>query len=159
MDVLRVRGLAWWDYWLANFIVDFTFFLVNLVILRFIVGEINMVYMSLFGVSMILFCYVFSFYFKTLKSAITFFPVINFLFGTFIPIVNFIETTWLKDLLLWILIHLYPFYDLQKQLLPDPSNPFAHPDPKYGNFIIQILFFVGLLACMEFKIYRRIFKK
>lgn len=159
VDVLRVRGLDWWYYWLANFIVDFTFYNINLIILQFIVGDINFIYMDLFGVAMILYCYCCSFCFKTLKGAIGYFPIMNFLFGSFIPLVGFIEVNRLKDILLWLLTNLYPFYSLQKQLLPDPTHPLTQTGPQYYYFVLQICFYLGLLACIEFDVYRRLFKK
>lgn len=40
IDVLRVRGLQWWWYWSANFVVDYAIFVVNLAIMKGLLGEV-----------------------------------------------------------------------------------------------------------------------
>lgn len=40
IDVLKVRGLQWWWYWAANFVVDYSIFFVNLLVLRLLLGDI-----------------------------------------------------------------------------------------------------------------------
>lgn len=76
-----------------------------------------------FGVALILFCYCNSFLFQNSDKAVKNFTLVNFGIGFLMPLVNLIPYEGVKDTLLWILHHLYPFYPLQVKFTPIPSNP------------------------------------
>lgn len=62
--MLRVRGLQWYNYWLANFIVDYSFFIVNLGCMYALLSDIvDIQYMLLFGPALIFYSYASSYLF------------------------------------------------------------------------------------------------
>jgi hypothetical protein len=123
IDVLRVRGLQWWWYWAANLLVDYTIFVVNLLIMKLLLGDLlDIWYMCGFGVALIVFCYCCSFLFKSSEKSVKYFTVINFCTGFFVPLLNLIPNEIFKDTLLWIFRHLYPLYSLQLKFSPN-VNP------------------------------------
>lgn len=114
IDVLKVRGLKWTFYWSAQFIIDYVFYLVNLLIVFLIVSDIiNIPYMATFGISLILYSYCFSFLFDKSEKATKYFPLLNFVVGMCLPLINQLNDNFLKSTLLWLFKYLYPFYSLQ----------------------------------------------
>jgi hypothetical protein len=119
IDVLRVRGLEWWYYWTANFTVDYAIFLVNLCLMKLLLGDVlEYWYMALFGVALILYCYCFSFLFKSSEKSVKYFPMLNLFVGLFIPLVSLISNEDIKNTILWLFKYLYPLYSLQSKFSP-----------------------------------------
>ena len=151
--------MKWWWYWLSSFIVDYSLFIVNLLILYMIMGSsIHIGYTLLFGISVILFCYCCSFVFKTFKGATAYFPTFNFIFGMFIPIVAFIPYKIPRHIVKYLLMYLYPFYDFQTKTVPNPASDQVI-EFEYQYLIFQIFFYAVLLCCIEMSIFKRLFRK
>jgi len=156
--VLRVRGLKWWWYWAANLLVDYAIFVVNLLIMKLLLGDLlDFWYMCGFGVALIMFCYCCSFLFRSSNKSVKYFTIINFCVGFFLPLVNLIPYKIPKDLLLWFFQNLYPLYSLQTKFTPN-INPtsIAEQQPQAGDYLLQVAFYTLLLACIELNIFRRL---
>lgn len=152
VSVLRVRGMDWISYWLPQLAIDFAIFEVNLCVLLLIVGKsIDVVFFSMFGLSLIIYCYCCSFLFNSSTRATKFFPLINFSFGFLMPIVNLLGDSLKKDILLGILRFLYPFYPVQNSLMPSVVLQ-GSSSMSVWPFVFQIVFYISLLAAIELKL-------
>lgn len=124
IDVMKVRGMSWVYYWLAQFVVDYSLFFCNLMVVSLIIGGmISVPFMCFFGVAIIVYSYCCSFIFNKSEKATKFFPIINFVIGMLLPLINQLGDSIFKSILLWIFKYSYPFYSLQNQLLPTDLIP------------------------------------
>ena len=100
--LLNTRGLSWVVYWLGNFLFDFLVFNINLIIVtNFVaveaVNEIGWFNIFKLGIGIILFSYCCSFMFEKVKTASTWFSLINIVFGMMVmPMIIFGQNTFLK---------------------------------------------------------------
>lgn len=89
-------------YWLGNFLFDFLVFNINLIIVtNFVaveaVNEIGWFNIFKLGIGIILFSYSCSFMFEKVKTASTWFSLINIVFGMMVmPMIIFGQNTFLK---------------------------------------------------------------
>ena len=94
--ILRVMGCRTVPYWLGTFLCDFLAFQVTILAFYLIIYFVNIplflvvfwqIYIVLtgFSVSLIMFAYVFSFYFKTSNQAFKQFPLYSFFIFTVLP--------------------------------------------------------------------------
>ena len=140
-----MRGLHWIYYWSAQFIIDYTFYVFNLLFVYLIVSDIvSITYMAVFVLSLILYSYCFSFLFDKSEKATKYFPLLNFLVGMCLPLINQLNDNFLKSTLLWLFKYLYPFYSLQSELVPIDLT--SSPAYDITPFIVQIIFYSALLA-------------
>lgn len=127
--LLNARGLSSLLYWLGNFLFDFSIFNLNLLLLNFLfapetVHELGWDRLFELGVAMILFTYCCSFLFYKVKTASTWFSLINILFGMIIlPLVIFGKKTFLRHF--QFVKYIYPFYDISVEVFFQSNSPNA----------------------------------
>jgi hypothetical protein len=166
--VLNTRGLNGFSYWLGNFLFDFSVYNINLIIMmKFVAPELIAIvkWSTLFelGIAVILYAYCFSFLFEKVKSASTWFSVINMIFGIIImPMILFGQNTFFHYL--DFLKYLYPFYDLtvavffqfQNESMAALSELANIKKPEGSTIFINIAFYFLLLMALEYKVVARI---
>jgi hypothetical protein len=127
IQLLRTRGVSRFVYWSGQFIFDFIQYWINYLVLRVlfyqIVSEIPLSIIALTGVATILYSYTFSLIFNKVKTANTWFTIINYLsFLLMIPLMlpsSVIESTFYRHFI--PLKYLSPFFDVSLVLLKSSS--------------------------------------
>ena len=127
IQLLRTRGVSRFVYWSGQFIFDFIQYWINYLVLRIlfyqIVSEIPLSIIALTGVATILYSYTFSLIFNKVKTANTWFTIINYLsFLLMIPLMlpsSVIESTFYRHFI--PLKYLSPFFDVSLVLLKSSS--------------------------------------
>ena len=127
IQLLRTRGVSRFVYWSGQFIFDFIQYWINYLVLRVlfyqIVSEIPLSIIALTGVATILYSYTFSLIFNKVKTANSWFTIINYLsFLLMIPLMlpsSVIESTFYRHFI--PLKYLSPFFDVSLVLLKSSS--------------------------------------
>ena len=124
--LLKLKGMTRLGYWLPQFIVDYSIFVINSIVVYFLIGRIiSIIYLCMFGVALILFCYSCSYLFDSSNTAIRCFPIINFVIILIISLILFLSNDITSFIIRNILILVYPFCSLQDYLLLATSNNFV----------------------------------
>jgi hypothetical protein len=121
--LLNTRGVSWIVYWMGTFLFDFLVFNLNLLVvsqwvLPEAVAQIGWLSLFKLGIGMILFAYCCSFLFEKVKTASTWFSLINVMLGMMlIPMIIFAKDTFFGKL--EVLKYVYPYFDLTAQVFLD----------------------------------------
>lgn len=168
---MTTRGLGGVTYWLGNFLFDMGIFCLNLLIIGLWVasetveamGWLNLIQL---GIGIILFTYCFSFVFEKMKSASTWFSVVNMVLGFIImPMILFGQETFFRHI--DFLKYLYPYFDLNVYVFfKSGGNAMSALSqlsnikiPENPTILINIAFYFLLLIVLESELYQRLREK
>lgn len=147
---------------------DFTVFNVNLLLLAKVfaaeaVAELGWLNIFELGIGVILFTYCCSFLFEKVKTASTWFSLINIIFGmVIVPLIIFGQSTFLHYFSFFR--YFYPFYDLSIKVFFQENNPsysqlteimnISKPDE--STIFVNISLYLVILICLEARVVERI---
>ena len=156
INLLRTRGLSKISYWTGHFLFDITMFCINSIIVKVFftntLDEIPLWLLFTTGCSLIIYAYCGSMIFEKLKTANTWFTVINMLFSMILlPLVILSDKQMLEGKIFSIINYfkyLIPYYDLSKYLLSNSTADSSLGDTKSHTFVIgyNLLLYFLLLA-------------
>lgn len=137
--------MDWISYWLPQFLVDYSFFIVNSIVVYFYMERIiSFIYLISFGASLIVFSYCCSYLFQTSSTAIRYFPIINFLFGLITPFVALIKRETIKFVITNVFIIIYPFSSFQDYIVHTLQG--CHSVQSYFMLLYPFVFQVSLYS-------------
>ena len=159
--LLNSRGLRSAPYWFGTFLFDYAAFLINLLLMTYFVapeevGRLGSWFLAKQGIAIILFAHCCSFLFNKVKTAQTWFSVLNFLVGfIIIPMVLFGQKTFFGKL--EFIKYFYPYFDLNVKVLFEMQDPGMSQMaemaggikiPKGSTLEINIILYVFLLIAI-----------
>lgn len=172
--LLRTRGLSVFGYWLGHFLFDFTYFMLNYVVLFVWLPDtfksLPFELIALTGISMTLYTYVCSLIFQKRKTANSWFTIINSLF-MFALMPLMIPNSPLKNTAygrISFLKYFYPYFDLGSHLISNEKAVQAMnslndigstPEVLSPTVGFSIILFILILAFFEGKVIERVFRK